>query len=96
MDFTICEHRLFDTRSFLIYRLIKHQKIYFFKETFEERGKVQNLMKHLGFQASQWKEPIEHMSMGERVKCKLMAYILDEKRCTHFRRTDESLGSTFT
>ena len=36
-------------------------------------------MKHLGFQASQWKEPIEHMSMGERVKCKLMAYILDEK-----------------
>lgn len=51
----------------------------FFKETFEERGKVQNLMKHLGFQASQWKEPIEHMSMGERVKCKLMAYILDEK-----------------
>ncbi len=51
----------------------------FFKETFEERGKVQNLMKHLGFQASQWKEPIEHMSMGERVKCKLMAYILDKK-----------------
>ena len=36
-------------------------------------------MKHLGFQASQWKEPIEDMSMGERVKCKLMAYILDEK-----------------
>lgn len=51
----------------------------FYKETFEERGKVQNLMKHLGFQASQWKEPIEYMSMGERVKCKLMAYILDEK-----------------
>lgn len=51
----------------------------FFKDSFEERGKVQNLMKHLGFQASQWKEPIEHMSMGERVKCKLMAYILDEK-----------------
>lgn len=36
-------------------------------------------MKHLGFQASQWKEQIEHMSMGERVKCKLMVYILDEK-----------------
>lgn len=51
----------------------------FFKDSFEERGKVQNLMKHLGFQASQWKEPIEHMSMGERVKCKLMVYILDEK-----------------
>lgn len=51
----------------------------FFKETFEERGKVQTLMKHLGFMASQWKEPIKNMSMGERVKCKLMAYILEEK-----------------
>ncbi|MCM3738268.1 ABC-F type ribosomal protection protein [Bacillus cytotoxicus] len=51
----------------------------FYKETFEERGKVQNLMKHLGFTSSQWKEPIKHMSMGERVKCKLMVYILDEK-----------------
>lgn len=51
----------------------------FYKETFEERGKVQNLMHHLGFIASQWKEPIKNMSMGERVKCKLMEYILDEK-----------------
>lgn len=51
----------------------------FYKETFEARGKVQNLMKHLGFTASQWTVPITNMSMGERVKCKLMAYILDEK-----------------
>ena len=51
----------------------------FYKETFEERGKVQNLMKHLGFTASQWTEPIKNMSMGERVKCKLMVYILEEK-----------------
>lgn len=51
----------------------------FFKETFAERGKVQTLMKHLGFIPSQWKEPIKNMSMGERVKCKLMAYILEEK-----------------
>ncbi|MFT8323080.1 MAG: ribosomal protection-like ABC-F family protein [Bacillus sp. (in: firmicutes)] len=51
----------------------------FYKETFETRGKVQNLMKHLGFCASQWTEPIQNMSMGERVKCKLMAYILEEK-----------------
>ena len=36
-------------------------------------------MKHLGFESSQWKEPIRYMSMGERVKCKLMVYILDEK-----------------
>ncbi|QBP42727.1 ribosomal protection-like ABC-F family protein [Paenisporosarcina antarctica] len=51
----------------------------FYKETFEARGKVQNLMKHLGFTASQWTETIKNMSMGERVKCKLMAYILEEK-----------------
>lgn len=51
----------------------------FYREAFEARGKVQNLMKHLGFTASQWKEPIAAMSMGERVKCKLMAYILEEK-----------------
>lgn len=51
----------------------------FRRETFKERGKVQNLMKHLGFSASQWSEPIEQMSMGERVKCKLMLYILEEK-----------------
>lgn len=52
---------------------------FFYQETFERRGKVQNVMKHLGFNASQWTEPIEKMSMGERVKCKLMHYILEEK-----------------
>jgi macrolide transport system ATP-binding/permease protein len=51
----------------------------FHQETYEERGKVQNLMKHLGFTTTQWQEPIQNMSMGERVKCKLMAYILEEK-----------------
>lgn len=51
----------------------------FYKETFEARGKVQNIMKHLGFTASQWTEPIRNMSMGERVKCKLMVYIIEEK-----------------
>ena len=50
----------------------------FYRETFEERGKVQTLMKQLGFIASQWTEPIGSMSMGERVKCKLMAYILED------------------
>jgi macrolide transport system ATP-binding/permease protein len=51
----------------------------FNRETFIERGKVQNLMKHLGFTSSQWSEPIEQMSMGERVKCKLMKFILEDK-----------------
>lgn len=51
----------------------------FYRETFEERGKVQNLMKHLGFEQTSWKEPIGKMSMGERVKCKLMVFILEGK-----------------
>jgi len=52
---------------------------YFYKETFEEQGKVRNLMKHLGFTSAHWTAPIGKMSMGERVKCKLMAYILEDK-----------------
>ncbi|WP_025726961.1 ribosomal protection-like ABC-F family protein [Heyndrickxia ginsengihumi] len=51
----------------------------FFQESFAARGRVQTLMKHLGFIPSQWTEPINKMSMGERVKCKLMMYILEEK-----------------
>lgn len=51
----------------------------FYRETYKERGKVQNLMKHLGFTSSQWTEQIKHMSMGERVKIKLTAFILEEK-----------------
>ncbi|MGP7818121.1 ribosomal protection-like ABC-F family protein [Niallia sp. 01092] len=51
----------------------------FYQETFEARGKVQTLMKHLGFTATHWTQPIQNMSMGERVKCKLMEYILEEK-----------------
>ncbi|WP_285397189.1 ribosomal protection-like ABC-F family protein [Lysinibacillus sp. fls2-241-R2A-57] len=52
---------------------------YFYNETFEEQGKVRNLMKHLGFTPAHWTAPIGKMSMGERVKCKLMAYILEDK-----------------
>ncbi|TDQ40672.1 ribosomal protection-like ABC-F family protein [Aureibacillus halotolerans] len=51
----------------------------FYQDNYADRGRVQNLMNHLGFSASQWAEPIRDMSMGERVKCKLMAYILEEK-----------------
>lgn len=47
--------------------------------TFKERGRVQNLLKHLGFRKEQWLEPIREMSMGERVKCKLMKFILEDK-----------------
>ncbi|BAU28491.1 macrolide transport system ATP-binding/permease protein [Aneurinibacillus soli] len=51
----------------------------FYKKTFEARGKVQTLMKHLGFMTSHWTEPIRNMSMGERVKCKLMEHIVEGK-----------------
>lgn len=51
----------------------------FDKETFEERGKVRNFMKRLGFTENQWEEKIGDMSMGERVKCKLMKYIVEGK-----------------
>ncbi|PKC53664.1 P-loop containing nucleoside triphosphate hydrolase protein [Rhizophagus irregularis] len=51
----------------------------FHRESFEEQGKVRNLLKHLGFSKSAWTQPIQNMSMGERVKCKLMLYILEEK-----------------
>lgn len=52
---------------------------YFYQETFEERGKVRNLMKNLGFTSTHWTSSIREMSMGERVKCKLMAYIVADK-----------------
>lgn len=52
---------------------------YFYQDTFEERGKVRNLMKNLGFTQAHWTSAIGKMSMGERVKCKLMAYILEDK-----------------
>lgn len=52
---------------------------FFYQPTFEMRGKVQNLMKHLGFSSEQWIQPFSVMSMGERVKCKLMQYILEAK-----------------
>lgn len=51
----------------------------FYTTTFEERAWVQNTMKHLGFNSRQWQQPIEYMSMGERVKIKLMMFILEKK-----------------
>ncbi|CAM5205834.1 Ribosome protection protein VmlR OS=Ureibacillus acetophenoni OX=614649 GN=vmlR PE=3 SV=1 [Ureibacillus acetophenoni] len=51
----------------------------FYRDSFEEKGKVRNLMIHLGFEKNSWTQPIKSMSMGERVKCKLMTYILEEK-----------------
>lgn len=50
----------------------------FWAESFEETGKIRNLMDHLGFEKVHWEQPISHMSMGERVKLKLMEFMLSE------------------
>lgn len=46
---------------------------------FETRGQIQTLMMNLGFSKDHWSRPIRTMSMGERVKLKLMEFILDQK-----------------
>ncbi|ATP38745.1 elongation factor 3 [Solibacillus sp. R5-41] len=64
-----------------VFDLPEHQTpaMLFHRDNFTDRGLVQNLMRHLGFHMEQWREPIAHMSMGERVKCKLMQYILENR-----------------
>lgn len=59
--------------------LTKTPEEYFHQDSFEQRGRVQNFMKHLGFSNAAWREQIQYMSMGERIKFKLMVYILEEK-----------------
>lgn len=49
----------------------------FYAETFEEAGRIRNLMDHLGFEKVHWEQLISDMSMGERVKLKLMKFMLD-------------------
>lgn len=52
----------------------------FFTTTdFETRGIIQTLMTNLGFSKDHWQRPICTMSMGERVKLKLMEFMLDQK-----------------
>ncbi|SDN45605.1 macrolide transport system ATP-binding/permease protein [Psychrobacillus sp. OK028] len=46
---------------------------------FEIRGLIQTLMTNLGFSKEHWSRPISTMSMGERVKLKLMEFMLDQK-----------------
>ena len=50
----------------------------FLAESFEETGQIRNLMDHLGFEKTHWEQPISFMSMGERVKLKLMEFMLSE------------------
>lgn len=52
---------------------------YFNPDDFGKRGLIQTLMTNLGFTKKHWTLPIGKMSMGERVKLKLMEFILDQK-----------------
>lgn len=52
---------------------------FFAPSDFEARGQIQTLMMNLGFSKDHWFRPIHTMSMGERVKLKLMEFILDQK-----------------
>lgn len=45
-------------------------------ENFEEAGKTRTLMDQLGFENMHWEQPVAYMSMGERVKLKLMNFML--------------------
>ncbi|PSL40514.1 macrolide transport system ATP-binding/permease protein [Planomicrobium soli] len=50
----------------------------FESETFEQVGKIRTLMDNLGFDKKHWNQPVLQMSMGERVKLKLMEFMLTE------------------
>lgn len=45
---------------------------------FDQAGRIRTLMDNLGFDADHYMQPVRHMSMGERVKLKLMNFILSE------------------
>ncbi len=52
----------------------------FFATTdYDTRGVIQTLMNNLGFSKDHWLRPISTMSMGERVKLKLMEFMVDQK-----------------
>jgi len=46
--------------------------------SFEQRSHIQTVFDQLGFHQEQWKQQIGTMSMGERVKLKLMQYLLED------------------
>lgn len=51
---------------------------YFHMPTFEEQGRVRSYLANLGFSKKHWELPLSALSMGERVKVKLMQFILNE------------------
>lgn len=51
---------------------------YFHTDTFEEQGKIRVQLTNLGFEKKHWRLKLSELSQGERVKVKLMQFILKE------------------
>lgn len=52
---------------------------WFLTEDFDTQGQIRTLMTNLGFSKKHWELPIGFMSMGERLKLKLMAFMIEQK-----------------
>lgn len=50
---------------------------YFYAGTFQQQGIIRTNLMNLGFTKEQWNLPLSALSMGERVKVKLMRFILE-------------------
>lgn len=50
---------------------------YFSAATYEQQGKLRTDLSNLGFTAKHWTLPLSQLSMGERLKVKLMRFILE-------------------
>lgn len=51
---------------------------YFHVDTFREQGVIRTHLTNLGFSKQQWDLPLSDLSVGERVKVKLMQFIVEE------------------
>ncbi|CAM3278201.1 ribosomal protection-like ABC-F family protein [Filibacter tadaridae] len=50
---------------------------YFHAETFQEQGRIRIQLTNLGFSEKHWNLPLSALSQGERVKVKLMQFVLE-------------------
>lgn len=65
------------SQSVLDLPLEKTLEAYFSAATFEQQGKLRTDLANLGFTAEHWTLPLSSLSMGERLKVKLMRFILE-------------------
>ncbi|EMR06386.1 putative ABC transporter ATP-binding protein YheS [Bhargavaea cecembensis DSE10] len=65
------------SQSVLDLPLGKTMEAYFSAATFEQQGKLRTDLANLGFTAQHWTLPLSRLSMGERLKVKLMRFILE-------------------